>query len=34
MSTTLKAAVENYLRGKALSRGTRNEYRLTVQRWG
>src|SRR5262249_13159370 len=37
MSTTLKAAVDSYLRAKTLSSGTRNEYRSTVRtsvRWG
>src|ERR1700749_2613150 len=33
MSTTLKAAVEDYLRAKTLSRGTRNEYHATVRKW-
>src|SRR5262245_54485016 len=34
MPTTLNAAVESYLRAKTLSRGSRNEYRLTLGRWG
>ena len=33
MATTLKAAVENYLRAKTVSRGTRNEYFSTVRKW-
>jgi hypothetical protein len=33
MTTTLKAAVESYLRAKTLSSGTRNEYRSTVRKW-
>jgi hypothetical protein len=33
MQTTLKAAVEGYLRSKALSRGTRNEYASTLRKW-
>jgi hypothetical protein len=33
MVTTLEAAVESYLRAKALSRGTRNEYSSTVRKW-
>jgi integrase len=33
MATTLKAAVESYLRAKTLSRGTRNEYFSTVRKW-
>jgi hypothetical protein len=33
MQTTLKAAVEGYLRSKALSRGTRNEYFSTLKKW-
>jgi hypothetical protein len=33
MFTTLKAAVESYLRAKTLSSGTRNEYRSTVRKW-
>src|SRR5260370_14643101 len=33
MQTTLKAAVESYLRAKTLSRGTRNEYRSTLRKW-
>src|SRR3981189_155302 len=37
MQTTLNVAVENYLRAKTLSRGTRNEYRSTLRKgeqWG
>ena len=33
MPTTLKTAAESYLRGKALSRGTRNEYLSTLRKW-
>jgi hypothetical protein len=33
MSTTCKATVDSYLRAKSLSRGTRNEYHLTVRKW-
>lgn len=33
MQTTLNAAVESYLRAKALSRGTRNEYFSTLRKW-
>jgi hypothetical protein len=33
MQTTLDAAVDRYLRAKALSRGTRNEYRSTLRKW-
>ena len=33
MSTTFKSAAENYLRAKGLSRGTRNEYLLTIRKW-
>ena len=33
MPTTLKAAVESYLRAKTLSRGTRNEYSSTLRKW-
>src|ERR1051326_1353107 len=33
MSTTLKTAVESYLRAKTLSRGTRNEYFCTLRKW-
>src|SRR5262245_16673804 len=33
MQTTLNAVVENYLRAKALSRGTRNEYFSTLRKW-
>jgi hypothetical protein len=33
MATTLKAAVERYLRAKTLSRGTRNEYHSTIRKW-
>jgi site-specific recombinase XerD len=33
MATTFKTAVESYLRAKALSRGTRNEYASTVRKW-
>jgi len=32
MATTLKAAVDNYLRVKTLSRGTRTEYLSTVRK--
>jgi hypothetical protein len=31
--TTLKVAVESYLRAKTLSRGTRNEYFSTLRKW-
>ena len=31
MSTTLKAAVESYLRAKTVSRSTRNEYFSTLR---
>src|SRR5262245_56287311 len=37
MATTLKVAIENYLRAKTVSRGTRNEYFSTVpkgEQWG
>ena len=33
MPTTLKTAAESYLRAKALSRGTRNEYLSTLRKW-
>ena len=33
MATTLKAAVESYLRAKTVARGTRNEYFSTVRKW-
>ena len=33
MQTTFKSAVENYLRAKPLSRGTRNEYFSTLRKW-
>lgn len=33
MQTTFMAAVENYLRAKAVSRGTRNEYFSTIRKW-
>jgi hypothetical protein len=33
MPTTFKAAAESYLRAKALSRGTRNEYLSTLRKW-
>ena len=33
MQTTLKMAVESYLRAQALSRGTRNEYFSTLRKW-
>ena len=33
MSTTLRTAAEGYLRAKALSRGTRNEYLTTLRKW-
>src|SRR5262249_23313544 len=33
MPTTLNSAVESYLRAKALSRGTRNEYFSTLRKW-
>jgi hypothetical protein len=33
MATTLKAAVESYLRGKTVARGTRNEYFSTLRKW-
>jgi Phage integrase, N-terminal SAM-like domain len=33
MATTLKAAVDNYLRVKSLARGTRNEYFSTLRKW-
>src|SRR6516165_2064858 len=33
MPTTLKAAAESYLRAKALSRATRNEYLSTLRKW-
>ena len=34
MRTTFPAAAESYLRSKLLSRGTRNEYRSTLRKWG
>ena len=33
MQTTLKSALESYLRAKSLSRGTRNEYFSTLRKW-
>jgi len=33
MPTTLKMAAESYLRAKALSRATRNEYLSTLRKW-
>jgi hypothetical protein len=33
MPTTLKTAAESYLRAKALSRATRNEYLSTFRKW-
>jgi hypothetical protein len=33
MPTTLKTVAESYLRAKALSRGTRNEYLSTLRKW-
>jgi hypothetical protein len=33
MPTTLKTAAGSYLRAKALSRGTRNEYLSTLRKW-
>jgi hypothetical protein len=33
MQTTFKTAVEGYLRSRALSRGTRNEYASTLRKW-
>src|SRR5690349_298498 len=33
MATSLKTAAESYLRAKALSRGTRNEYLSTLRKW-
>jgi hypothetical protein len=33
MQTTLNSAIEMYLRAKALSRGTRNEYFATLRKW-
>ena len=33
MPTTLRTAAEGYLRAKALSRGTRNEYLSTLRKW-
>jgi integrase len=33
MPTTLRTAAESYLRAKALSRGTRNEYLSTLRKW-
>jgi hypothetical protein len=33
MPTTLKTAAESYLRTKALSRATRNEYLSTLRKW-
>jgi hypothetical protein len=34
MRTTFLTATESYLRAKSLSRGTRNEYRSTLRKWG
>jgi hypothetical protein len=34
MRTTLDAAAASYLKAKALSRGTRNEYQSTLRKWG
>jgi site-specific recombinase XerD len=33
MQTTLKAAIDNYLRMHDRSRGTRNEYHSTLRKW-
>lgn len=33
MQTTLNSAIESYLRSKALTRGTRNEYSSTLRKW-
>jgi site-specific recombinase XerD len=33
MATSLRTAAESYLRAKALSRGTRNEYLSTLRKW-
>src|SRR3954467_7107289 len=33
MPTTLETAAESYLRAKALSRATRNEYLSTLRKW-
>src|SRR5262245_14892151 len=33
MPTTLQTAAESYLRAKALSRATRNEYLSTLRKW-
>ena len=33
MATTLKAAVDDYLRAKSLAHGTRNEYFSTLRKW-
>ena len=33
MATTLKAAVDDYLRAKSLARGTCNEYFSTLRKW-
>ena len=33
MPTTLKTTAESYLRTKALSRATRNEYLSTLRKW-
>ena len=33
MPTTLKTAADSYLRAKALSRATRNEYLSTLRKW-
>jgi hypothetical protein len=33
MPTTLRTAAESYLRATTLSRGTRNEYLLTLRKW-
>jgi hypothetical protein len=33
LPTTLKAAAESYVRARALSRATRNEYLSTLRKW-
>jgi hypothetical protein len=33
MSTTLKSAVESYIRAKTMSRSTGNEYFSTLRKW-
>ena len=33
MRTTFTTAAESYLRAKALSHGTRNEYHSTLRKW-